>query len=83
VAPVDEAELWAVLDSPSARPADRAAAAVALAITGDDAKKRVRVAAESVVDESLRTALEAASGEDEAALEAALAGVDREPPART
>jgi hypothetical protein len=79
VAPVDEAELWTVLDNPAARPEDRAAAAVALTIHGDEAKRRVRVAAESVVEDSLRAALEAAAGEDEQALEAALSRVDRDP----
>jgi hypothetical protein len=78
VAPVDEAELWAVLGNPSARPEDRAAAAVALTIHGDEAKQRVRVAAETVVEDSLRTVFEAAAGEDERALEAALSRVDEE-----
>ena len=78
VAPVDEAELWAVLDNAAARPEDRAAAAVALTTHGDDAKKRVRVAAKTVVDDRLRIVLEAAAGEDEKALEAALASVDEE-----
>lgn len=78
VAPVDEGELWSVLASASARPTDRAAAAVALAVQGDDARQRVRIAAEGVVEDNLRAALEAAAGEDEAALEAALARVDED-----
>ena len=83
IAPVDQDELWTVLDSASARPADRAAAAVALAITGDEAKKRVRIAAETILDESLRTALEAAADEDEEALEAALRRIDEAAPLRS
>lgn len=78
VAPVDEAELWAVLGNPTARPEDRAAAAVALTILGDEAKKRVRIAAVTVVEDSLRTALEAAAGDDEQALEAALSLMNEE-----
>ena len=72
VAPVDEGELWATLHSALARPGDRAAAAVALAITGEEAKRRIRIATEAVLDDRVRYAFEAAVGDDEQALEVAL-----------
>lgn len=79
-APVEEDVLWGVVESAVARPTDRAAAAVALAITGVEAKERLRVVSSSVSQTRLRVALNAAAGADEPALEAALEEVDTAPP---
>lgn len=79
-APVEAEVLWAVVESAVARPTDRAAAAVALAIHGAEAKARLRVVSSSVSQPRLRVALNAAARADEPALEAALEDVDAAPP---
>lgn len=79
-APVEEEVLWGVVESAVARPTDRAAAAVALAITGTEAKARLRVVSSAVTQPRLRIALNAAAAADEPALEAALEEVDSAPP---
>jgi len=72
-APTDPQVLLRVVESPSSPAEERAAAAVAIAAGGDEeARIRLRVAAEAVAEPKLRVALEAAAEEDEAALEAAL-----------
>ena len=72
-APTDPEVLLRVVESPGSRAEERAAAAVALAASGDEeAKTRLRVAAEAVAEPKLRVALDAAVEEDETALEAAL-----------
>jgi len=73
IAPTDPQVLLRVVESPSSPAEERAAAAVAIAASGDEeARTRLRVAAEAVAEPKLRVALEAAAEEDEAALEAAL-----------
>lgn len=72
-APTDPQVLLRVVESPGAPAEERAAAAVAIAASGDEeARTRLRVAADAVAEPKLRVALEAAAEEDEAALEAAL-----------
>ncbi len=72
-AAIDAERLWELLESPGAPAKDRAAAAVALStIDEEGAKTRIRVAASAVAEPRLRVAIEAASGEDDAALEEAL-----------
>lgn len=72
-APTMPDRLVRLVESPSARPIDRAAAAVALQSSSDpDARARVRVAATAVADQRLRVALEAVAEGDDARLEAAL-----------
>lgn len=80
VAPVDPDELWKVVESALARSSDRAAAAIALAVTGDEARRRLRVVGSTVTQPRLRIALEAATGASEPALERALEEVDSAPP---
>jgi hypothetical protein len=69
---------------PSAAPVDRAAAAVAIAGDGDPrSRERLGAVAEATVAPRLRVVIEEfARGEDEAALEAALAGMTEEEPPR-
>ncbi|MFO0548843.1 MAG: hypothetical protein U0271_10675 [Polyangiaceae bacterium] len=79
--PLDQ--LWSTVEDPAALGATRAAAAVALAKTLDEAgRARLRVAASETVSPALRVVLErAAADEDDAALAEALASVatkDRE-----
>ncbi len=75
-APVSHEQLWRVVESHAAEPEARAAAAVALgALVDDEGKARLRVAVDAVADERLRVAVDAATGEDDEALEAALAEV--------
>lgn len=72
-AAMDSERLWHLLESPSAPPKHRAAAAVALATSDEDgARDRIRVAASAVAEPKLRVALEAASNDDEAELEKAM-----------
>ncbi len=72
-AAIDADRLWELLESPSAPAKERAAAAVALSTTDEvGAKARIRVAASAVAEPRLRVAIEAASDDDEAALEDAL-----------
>ncbi|CAN5796617.1 hypothetical protein BH09MYX1_BH09MYX1_50530 [soil metagenome] len=75
-APVDADVLWDIVESGVARPTDRAAAAVALAITGHDAQKRLRLMSSSVSEPRLRVALAAAANADESALESAMDEVE-------
>lgn len=76
-AAVDAERLWKVLESPSAAPNDRAAAAVALsAATEEGTKERIRIAADAIAEPKLRVAVQAAASEDEAALEQALEEVE-------
>lgn len=68
-----EGEVVRALERPGAANEARIGAATALAATGDEGRARVRVAAEQVVDERLRRALEAIAageGEEEAIAEA-------------
>jgi hypothetical protein len=54
---LDEERLWRVVDDPSMVPATRAGAAMALATIDEDARGRLRVAAEACADPRLRVAL--------------------------
>jgi len=84
-APVDPDRLLELVEDASARPVTRAAAAVALRATADDAtRERVRVAAAASIMPSVRVALERASREEtsDAGLEEALAEVEAEDTAR-
>jgi hypothetical protein len=66
--------LQRIVENPSSGVEQRVGAAIALSSLGDEAVKRVRIAAQSSVNEELRIALEAAAeGEiDESTYEAAL-----------
>ena len=79
-APVARERLFRIVESPTAGAPDRAAAAVALGHDlDDDARRRLRVAAEAIAAPRLRFAVEAAaSGGEEAEIEAALAEVEQE-----
>ena len=69
-------ELWRVVEDPTAEPTARAGAAVALRPTlDDDGRMRLRVASEGTASPKVRVVLEAASVENDAALESALAEV--------
>lgn len=71
--------LWRIVQSAAARPVDRAAAAIALSAATKQDRARIRVAADAVVEPKLRVVLErAASQEDSAALEQALAELEKE-----
>ncbi|MEO8875264.1 MAG: hypothetical protein ABI461_06745 [Polyangiaceae bacterium] len=73
VAPVTNEQLWSVAEDPAASADDRAAAVVALRATLDEpAKLRVRKTIEACAEPRLRVALDAAIGENDAQLEAAL-----------
>jgi hypothetical protein len=75
-APVPTDQLWRVVESPGENPEDRAAAAVALGSSADDAARhRLRVAAGAIADRDLRVAIDAVTEEDDAALEGALRDV--------
>jgi hypothetical protein len=72
-ASVDPIRLWSMVESPSAEPSHRAAAAVALRDQLDDAgKTRLRVAADACASPHVRVALEAAAEEDDEKLSLAL-----------
>lgn len=74
-----EDRLVAVLESPAAQAEQRAACAVVLAAAGvRGAADRVRAAAEAIASPSLRAAVVAAVGGDDAALEEALDRLARE-----
>jgi hypothetical protein len=77
-APVPRERLFRIVEDPTAPPADRAAAAVAIGGEIDAASRaRLRAAAEATAAPRLRIVIEeAASGEDEDALTAALAEVE-------
>lgn len=78
-AAMDSERLWHLLESPSAPPKHRAAAAIALATSDEDgARDRIRVAATAVAEPKLRVALEAASSDDEAKLEEAMEELAKE-----
>ena len=83
-APMPRERLFRVLLDRSAAPVNRAAAAVAIGGDGDPrSRERLRAVAETTVAPRLRVVLEAsARGEDEAALEAALAEMTEEEPPR-
>ncbi|CAN5797167.1 hypothetical protein BH09MYX1_BH09MYX1_50600 [soil metagenome] len=73
VAPVASETLLRVVEDATNKPADRAAAAIALASSGEHGMRdRIRIATETVVDPKLRIALEHVLDDDEAALEAAV-----------
>lgn len=77
---VDRDQLWALLDDPAARPAARAAAAVALG-TSDPARprERLRIAADALADPKTRVALHRiADATDDAALTEALSALQEE-----
>lgn len=61
----------AVLASPAAAPEQRVGAALALRVAGEP-PERIRVAAEALVDDATRAALEAVAADDDAKLDAAL-----------
>jgi hypothetical protein len=71
---LDADRLWRVVDDPSMVPATRAGAAMALAALDDEARARLRVAADACADPKLRVALShVADGGKEEEMEAALA----------
>jgi hypothetical protein len=71
---LDADRLWRVVDDPSMTASTRAGAAMALAAIDEDARSRLRVAAEACADPKLRIALaQVAEGTEEAEMEAALA----------
>jgi hypothetical protein len=74
--PTTEALLSLVEDA-SARPMDRAAAAIALSRSDESIKHRVRVVAEATAAPQLRIALEAAAIDDEQKLTSALDEIER------
>lgn len=72
-APVEREALLRVVEDVTARPTERAAAAVALAAQTDpETRAKIRVASETVAEPKLRVALERVLDDDEAALEAAV-----------
>jgi hypothetical protein len=73
----DAARLWRVVEDPTKAPSVRAAAAVVLGASLDEAgRQRLRVAAAATAAPKLRIALEAAARSDDARLTEALAEVD-------
>jgi hypothetical protein len=77
-APVPRDRLWRIVEDPRADHAARAAAAVALGGGEDEERARLRVVAEATAAPRLRVAIEAAAGQDEAAIGEALAAVEEE-----
>jgi len=79
---VDREQLWALLNDPSARPAARAAAAVALGSAEENrTRERLRIAAAAMADPETRGALyRIAEATDDAALAEALAVLQDEDP---
>lgn len=74
IAPVPAEHLLAVLEDPSAAPAERAAAAIAVSCGKDvETRTRVAAAAEATGNPVLKRALRVALGDDDAALAEALA----------
>jgi len=72
-APLDDAQLWRVVEDGGVDHAQRAAAAIALSRSLDDvARARLRVAAGASAEPKLRVALEAAAEEDEPKMTRAL-----------
>lgn len=79
MAPITNEQLWAVLEDPAARSDDRAAALIALRAALDEkGKVRVRKTIDACAEPHLRVALDAAIGEDESDLEAALDALEAE-----
>jgi hypothetical protein len=76
-APPTHDDLARIVDDAHATEEHRAAAAVALAATGDQGKARLRVARDSTADPKLRVAIDAAISDDERALSDALAEIGR------
>jgi hypothetical protein len=75
----DAARLWRVVEDPAQAPSARAAAAVVLGSSLDEAgRQRLRVAAAATAAPKLRIALEAAARSDDARLTEALAELDDE-----
>jgi hypothetical protein len=68
VAAIPDEEIYSVLVDPSADKSARAGAAVCLATAGDEARAKVRIAAEDVAAPELRAAIDAALSDDEEAL---------------
>lgn len=82
VAPIEPDRLWRIVEDPSSRAIDRAAAAVALTARADASeRRRLQAVSDATAAPKLRIALEAAARGDEAELEAALAEI--EPPKPT
>jgi hypothetical protein len=78
-APIPRDRLFRIVEDPTARAAERAAAAVALGGELDDESRvRLRSVAEATAAPRLRVAIESAAGGDGAAMEAALAELDEE-----
>ncbi len=78
-APVLPERLWRLVEDPSVAASQRAAAAVALAPSLDESgRKRLRVAGAASVAPKLRVALDAAVGDDDAALAEALGELEDE-----
>ncbi len=75
-APTPDA-LLAIVEDGSAPPIHRAAAAIALAPSGPEQRRRVRIAAETTAAPALRIALEAAVEHDEQKLASALEEIER------
>jgi hypothetical protein len=79
-APVPRERLFRIVEDPAASPPDRAAAAVALGAPGGDldaeGRARLQLAAKSTAAPRLRFAIETAAGEDQAAVEEALAALE-------
>jgi hypothetical protein len=71
-APPTHDELARILDDAHATEEHRAAAAVALAATGNEGKARLRVARDATADPKLRVAIDAAISDDDGALADAL-----------
>ena len=77
-APVPLEQLWRIVECASAEPTARAGAAVALRVSLDnDAKTRLRVAADCTAEPALRRVLETAAADDEDRLTVALSRIDR------
>jgi len=72
VAALREEELLSILGDPKADPTARAGAAICLAANGDDAREKIRIAAEEIAAPKLRAAIDAALEGDEDTLERAL-----------
>ena len=70
---LDAAQLWRIVEDGDVEPRRRAAAAIALSTSLDDAAKtRLRVAASTSAEPKLRVALEAAADDDEPAMARAI-----------
>jgi hypothetical protein len=76
-AAISAATLWSVVEDPTERPNVRVGAAVALrAAIDEEGQARLRVATAANASKELRDALEAASRDDEAALENAMTAIE-------